>query len=542
MKLLRLVSIFFLALFSGGGAMARAHFLWLHAVDGKVHVYFAEEAAPDDPELLKLVAKAKPWGQVKGSQNAVEFKPIALELGEDSLVGEIPAKAGILGLAHNYGVMTRGGETFNLRYYAKTYSNEGITTAGSVTDNDQLPLEITPKWQGRQLILKITWQAKPAADIEVIVRGTGVSEDLKTNAAGEVSFTPTEAGILSVRAKLVEAKAGTQDEKPYTAVRHYSTLTLPLEPPTMLSTDHSLAPLDRGITSLGAAVAGDSLYLYGGHFGSAHHYSSAGQSGELRRQSLVEPGKWESLDGGPKLTGLAMVAFDGKLYRVGGFTAKNPEDKEQDLWSQDSFAMFDPATGKWTDLPPLPSGRSSHDAAVLDGKLYVVGGWNMQGDKETEWHSTAAVCDLTQDKLEWKEIEVPFKRRALSVAANNGKLYVIGGMQHDGNATTNVDVYDPASQLWSAGPAILGNPMDGFGSASFALGDRLFVSTMSGSIQRLATDGKSWQIVGQLKDPRFFHRMIATAQGTLAVVGGASMQTGKVLELEVLTPVVVDTK
>lgn len=542
MKLLRIVTIFSLAWLWLITSPTLAHFLWLKTVDGKVHVYFAEEAVPDDPELLKLVTKANAWGQVKGSQGAVEFKPIALELGEESLVGEIPAKAGVLGLDHNYGVMTKGGETFNLRYYAKTYSNEGITTAGSVADNDHLPLEITPHWQDRELVLKVTWRKEPAADVEVIVRGAGVTEDLKTNQEGEVRLTPTEAGILSVRAKFVEDKAGTHDEKPYTAIRHYSTLTLPLEPPTMLSTENSLAPLERGITSLGAAVAGDYLYLYGGHFGSAHHYSSAGQSGELRRQSLVEPDKWENLEGGPKLTGLAMVAHAGKLYRVGGFTAKNPEDKPQDLWSQDSFAMFDPETGKWTNLPPLPSGRSSHDAAVLDGKLYVVGGWNMQGDKETEWHTTASVCDLTQDKLEWKEIEVPFKRRALSVAAYNGKLYVIGGMQVDGNATTRTDVYDPASQLWSEGPGILGNPMDGFGSAAFALGGRLLVSTMSGSIQQLALDGKSWRIVGQLKDPRFFHRMLATEQGTAVVVGGASMHTGKVLELEVLTPLVVKAK
>lgn len=542
MKLLRIVAIFSLAWLCVGGGNVFAHFLWLKAVDGKVHVYFAEEAAPDDPELLKLVAKAEAWGQVKDSQGATEFKPIELELGDESLVGEIPAKAGIWGLDHNYGVMTRGGETFNLRYYAKTYTNEGITTAGGVADKNRLPLEITPRWQDRQLILKVTWLTKAAADVEVIVRGAGVTEDLKTNAAGEVSLTPTEPGVLSVRTKLVEDKAGTQDEKTYTSIRHYSTLTLPLEPPTMLSTDHSLAPLERGITSLGAAVAGDSLYLYGGHFGGAHHYSSAGQSGEFKRQSLVEPGTWESLQGGPKLTGLAMVAYNGKLYRAGGFTAKNPEDKEQDLWSQKSFAMFDPSTGKWTELPPLPAGRSSHDAAVLDGKLYVVGGWNMQGDQETEWHTTAAVCDLTQDKPEWNEIEVPFKRRALSVAAYDGKLYVIGGMQADGNATTRTDVYDPASQLWSEGPTLLGNPMDGFGSAAFAVGDRLLVSTMSGSVQQLAADGKSWKIVGQLKDPRFFHRMLATGQGTAVVVGGASMQTGKVLELEVITPLAVEAK
>lgn len=75
--------------------------------------------------------------------------------------------------------------------------------------------------------------------------------------------------------------------------------------------------------------------------------------------------------------------------------------------------------------------------------------------------------------------------------------------------------------------------MEGFGNSSFAIGKHLIATTISGSAQQLSADGKSWEVVGQLTYPRFFHRQLPTAQGELLVVGGASMQTGKTRSLEV---------
>lgn len=283
-------------------------------------------------------------------------------------------------------------------------------------------------------------------------------------------------------------------------------------------------------------MIGNDLYVYGGHFGDAHHYSESGQSNEFRRLSITsESPAWEELPSGPKLTGLALVEYGGKLYRIGGFTARNKDDEDQSLWSQDSFASFDPATGVWTDLPPMPSGRSSHDAAVLDGKLYVVGGWNMAGSDSTTWHTTALVCDLNQKELKWQELPAPgFERRAVSLAACKGKLFVIGGMESTDETTRKVSVFDPATQAWSDGPELLGTGMEGFGTSSFATGDRLVVTTMSGSVQALSDDGLHWAVIGQTSEPRFFHRQLTTPDGRILLIAGASMSTGKTSTLELL--------
>ncbi|HUQ69671.1 MAG TPA: kelch repeat-containing protein, partial [Planctomycetaceae bacterium] len=230
------------------------------------------------------------------------------------------------------------------------------------------------------------------------------------------------------------------------------------------------------------------------------------------------------------------VEHKGKLYRVGGFTAKNGESEDQSLWSQDGFAMFDPATKTWTDLPALPEARSSHDAAVLDGKLYVVGGWKLAGQEDTRWHDTAWVCDLNRNDLKWEPVATPpFHRRALSLAAHNGKLYVLGGMQEQGGPCTKCDIYDPALKTWSQGPSLVGNGMEGFGNSSFDVRGRLVASTMSGSVQQLSSDGQRWELAGQLAHPRFFHRLLPANSDRAVIVGGASMTTGKTLELELLT-------
>jgi N-acetylneuraminic acid mutarotase len=164
--------------------------------------------------------------------------------------------------------------------------------------------------------------------------------------------------------------------------------------------------------------------------------------------------------------------------------------------------------------------------------LYVVGGWELRGDGETQWHDTAFSADLTKDTIEWRPIaQPPFHRRALALAAWQNKLYVIGGMQKEGNPTTQTAVYDPVVDQWSAGPALLGGPMDGFGSSAIACEGRLYATTMSGAIQRLAADGSQWELVGSLKQPRFFHRLLPW-QEDLVIVGGAHMAVGKIDSLE----------
>jgi hypothetical protein len=77
--------------------------------------------------------------------------------------------------------------------------------------------------------------------------------------------------------------------------------------------------------------------------------------------------------------------------------------------------------------------------------------------------------------------------------------------------------------------------MDGFGAAAFACQNALYITSLSGAIHRLAGDGAAWERVGELDQPRFFHRLLPWGETKLVVVGGGNMTEGKTLTLELLS-------
>src|SRR5262245_12439356 len=206
--------------------------------------------------------------------------------------------------------------------------------------------------------------------------------------------------------------------------------------------------LPHKISSLGACVSDGYVYVYGGHTGVTHEYSTETTTGKFFRAKL-SGGKWEELTGGPIAQGLALVAHKGKVYRIGGMQPRNKPKEKADNHSLTSFAAYDPAAKKWQELTPLPEGRSSHDAVVVGDRLYVFGGWKMNGKgKEPTWLETGLVVDLSKSSLKWQTIEQPFVRRALAVETLGGKVYVLGGLTAD-KADLSVNVYDPESGKWA---------------------------------------------------------------------------------------------
>jgi len=518
---------------------AQAHFIWVVTEPGEqptvAKVYLSEEAGPDDPELLPKIASAQTW--VLGTRGA-KTQALTLKIDGDALVGEIPKR--LVGqpvvVNHSYGVMSRGAKPFLLKYYAKAYPSQLTGSWTAIDKADLIPLEVNPTLEGKTLTLTVTWEGKPAAGCQVTVEGPGLKEKVQgdSNAEGKFTVEIPKAGLFSIRARKEEDASGELDGKKYEQVKHYSTLSLNVTPASVISDAERLPFLTNGTTSFGAAVVGDNLYIYGGHLGGAHEYHAEDQSNEFLRLNLSKPGEWEKLPSGPKRTGLAMVAHQGKIYRVGGFEVVS--EGKNNLTSNSDFARFDPATNKWEDLTPLPEGRSSHDAVVIGDTIYVVGGWQLKAGSsyDNAWLKTAWSYDLSQEKSEWKPVAAPpFERRAISLATRDGLLYCIGGMQSKGGITARVAILDPAKGTWSEGPAILGNGMDGFGTASYCLDGQLITTAMSGSIQRLAADGSHWEYLGQVVHPRFFHEMVPWKQN-LVIVGGASMETGKAIELEQL--------
>lgn len=290
--------------------------------------------------------------------------------------------------------------------------------------------------------------------------------------------------------------------------------------------DSVLPALPKPISSFGAVRSGDWLYVYSGHTGGAHKHSKQNLALHFQRIDLKSPQGWEALPMGPGLQSVALVTYGDSIYRVGGLSALNDEKEKENLVSVTDFARFDPAAKSWTPLEPLPVGRSSHDAIVVGSKLYVVGGWDLNSG-DTKWHDTSLVLDLAAKDSKWQELpKQPFERRALAVAALDGKLYAIGGMTSENKPSRDVAVFDIASNKWSTGPELPGEKMNGFGSAALAVDGKLYATGMDGNVYLLSADGKSWNSLGKLAHPRFFHRLVDGGDKSLLAIAGASMQEG----------------
>jgi N-acetylneuraminic acid mutarotase len=294
-------------------------------------------------------------------------------------------------------------------------------------------------------------------------------------------------------------------------------------------------PLPEGFSSFGAAVAEGYVYVYGGHVGKTHTYSTAAVTGKFRRLNLANPSKgWEELPPGPALQGLALVAHGGKLYRIGGMQPRNRPGDPADNHSVATCAVFDPRVGTWESMPDLPAGRSSHDAVVVGDQIVVAGGWQMKGaGTKSTWHSTTLTLDLAQQSPKWESIPQPFTRRALNVAALNGRVYVVCGMNADNALEKTVDILELKTRTWSKGPNLPGLHRNGFTPAACTLGGKLYVSPADGTVYRLSARGDAWEEAGTVEKPRSVHRIVPAGDNVLLVIGGAG-KGGNIAQVEAI--------
>ncbi|TWU47775.1 Kelch repeat-containing protein [Rubripirellula reticaptiva] len=540
---------------------AAAHMPWLATDDqGHAVMWFGESPADRTYPMPEKVAAI----ELTTAKLAVDTQPVET----DSLRG-IRSQAPVNSADEVSGVVTYG-----LYHGTKlTYHVEHLPQ----TDSSLWPSQPRPDAPLQSIIaalpsggasVTILRDGKPAKDVEVKLYCEEGHEEAsaKTDIAGIVTFkkSAVEPGLNAIVVGLTDDDAkGLLDGVAYTSTTDYLTATFRIAsdkakssgeatpkpeskrnsnlPKLDTNSGVSIVPtnlpeLPEPLTSFGAAIADGKVYIYGGHTGSAHSYSIDEQSnrGWCLDTTKGENGSWQPLPSGPALQGLALVAHAGRMIRIGGFTAVNAAGEDHNLQSQDDVAAYDSATNAWTDLPSLPEPRSSLDAAVLGDTVYVFGGWQLSGESDdSQWRKTAWSLDLADASATWQPIATPpLQRRAMSVAAHDGKLFVIGGMNSDGKPTTEVNVYDPSSNSWIAGPSLPGSGMSGFGSASFATGGRLYVSTMDGFVHQLAGDEQSWTTVAKSDPARFFHRMLPTNERELLMIGGANMEIGKFTQID----------
>jgi len=103
------------------------------------------------------------------------------------------------------------------------------------------------------------------------------------------------------------------------------------------------------------------------------------------------------------------------------------------------------AENSWTTMAPMPTARAQFGVAVVDGKIYAIGGANNSA-------SGPNVLSVNEEydpaKNSWTtKAPMPTARHSFGIAVYQNKIYCIGGSINGPHLTVN-EVYDPATDIW----------------------------------------------------------------------------------------------
>lgn len=107
---------------------------------------------------------------------------------------------------------------------------------------------------------------------------------------------------------------------------------------------------------------------------------------------------------------------------------------------------YDPATNAWKRLADAPGAHLTGAGAVINGKLYVAGGYDEAGQVTSALHVYDPVTNRWATRA-----AVPTARAEAAGGAISGKLYLVGGHSAaSGDAIATVEAYDPVTNAWTS--------------------------------------------------------------------------------------------
>ncbi len=290
-------------------------------------------------------------------------------------------------------------------------------------------------------------------------------------------------------------------------------------------TDYAALPMP--LNAMGAAVLDETLYVHGGHTGGAHDHTLETIFGELWTLDLAKPqADWVAHE--PPTVPVqqsALVAHDGRIYRVGGLTPTSADDDDNELLSLDEVAVYDPDTDVWTDLAALPESLASHAVHVIDDVLHVVGGWGLYGgDSDNVYTDRWYTLDLLDTASGWTTHTAPFQIRDHCIGMAGDQLISAGGMDQDADMPKTTWLLDPVTQEWAPGPELpKSGVMKAFGCGGTSVDGTFFINNTNGRLWSLGPDRVEWVDFADLETPRNFHRLVVRDATELIAVGGAKL-------------------
>jgi hypothetical protein len=140
-------------------------------------------------------------------------------------------------------------------------------------------------------------------------------------------------------------------------------------------------------------------------------------------------------------TDLGVVAVDGKIYAIGGYTRNN--SRVEDVVGTNE--RYDPRSDTWVSLESMPTPRGGFGIAAYDGKIYCIGGTIRNytlvtlGTHPFQPCAVNEVYDIAADSWSTKA-SPPINLHGQTHVINGNFFFITNNLLH---------TYDPVTDSWT---------------------------------------------------------------------------------------------
>src|SRR5215475_11731688 len=183
----------------------------------------------------------------------------------------------------------------------------------------------------------------------------------------------------------------------------------------------------------------------------------------------------------------------GKIYVIGGATTA-PGATEPIVHPArphitiGTVEEYDPATNSWRTRTPMPTARNHAGVGVVGGKIYVIG-----GRIGAAFISVASNTDIVEEYDptgdQWGAIKarMPTPRSAVAWGVHGGRIYVAGGEFQDDRLMAAFRALEAYDPAANAWTVLPRMPVPRHGLAAAVIGSRLHL--VSGDVQSAGIAG-----------------------------------------------------
>ncbi|HCE04380.1 MAG TPA: hypothetical protein DEQ98_14195 [Acidobacteria bacterium] len=271
----------------------------------------------------------------------------------------------------------------------------------------------------------------------------------------------------------------------------------------------------------GTVVLDGKLYFFGG-------YTDGVKSSKVSNVFDPTDGSWTRIQDLPSAISHMNMVLDGRtVWFAGGYKDGYKGHTIAEVWS------YDIDDDRYTAAPLLPETRGGGGLSLVGRSLHFMGGTEADRDTDSPDHWVLDLDAWARGSAEWTHAApMPVPRNQFACVTFDGKIYAMGGQVHHDSEQVDqarVDIYDPATDSWSAGPPLPKGHSHAEGG-TFVHGDRVYMvgghTTATGEPKKVDTDvlalslGGQWEVVATLPMP-LSSPAAGIIDGKLYVAGGS---------------------